>query len=97
MTQVKTDQAQCQVAEAKRVRAAKRRLRKDSYLDFRPYCAEILRWAVTKGASKAIVQDLLRQCIGITVSKDRVYRFVVSEIGKWPNGRKTKSPEKKNA
>ena len=97
MKRIEDRQARVEIDSLRKTRAIRRRLRKDPYLDLRPYATEIVAWARCSGASKSIVQELVNRSFGISVSRDRLYRLVISELGMWPNGRNGKSNGGKHA
>ena len=94
MKKIERATACLEVDQILRERKKKRRLRNEIYLDLMKYSAQIFSWANCPGASKRVVQELVQQHFGVTVSCDRIYRFTVCKLGSWPNSRKYKHGEK---
>lgn len=69
----------------RRKRSLKRQLTKDPYLHLRPHAAAILAAASGKKTSKSLLQDFCLTELGLDVSRDTLYRFVIREIGYWPH------------
>lgn len=87
---VEKERSKNEVEMVKKNRSIRRRLRKDTYLDLRPYATHIISWARCVGCSKSVMHELVRENFGVSVSGDRLYRFVITELGKWPNSRTLK-------
>lgn len=72
------------------------KLKLDRFRDLREFGAEILALARHKSGSKRKLQTYLAQNHKLSVSADRIYRFVLHmNNGVWPNGKKSKISEHK--
>lgn len=75
-------------------RRINRRPTLDRFRDLREYGAELLILSRHKSGSKRMLQTYLFQKYNISVSADRIYRFVSKmNNGTWPNAKKSKKSE----